>query len=233
MEKYIESMLPPMDEDEEIWPATDPPAWAKDIFTTCHEAALLAQEVYPPSDDSFLMLEALLIDSEKYPPPTICLEVGPGSGILLQGAKRLWPEAICIGMDRSPLACEVSQRINPNALIIRSSFAGGLRLDNEVDVGIFNPPYVVTPEDEMEGEGISISWAGGENGRVVLDAFIPLIPRLLAPHGRWYICGIIENDVPSLIELIEHHRLKPEVIIERTCGVEDLWVIRITHAEVK
>jgi len=231
MEKYIESLYPLDDEDDEIWPATDPPAWAEDIFKTCHEAALVAQEVYPPSDDSFLMLEALQRDSEKYPPPTICLEVGPGSGILLKGATRLWPQAVCIGSERSSFASEVSQRMNPKALIIQSSLASGLRLDNQVDVGIFNPPYVVTPESEMEGDGISISWAGGENGRAVLDAFIPLIPRLLAPGGRWYVCGIRENDVSSLKELIGLYGLNPEVILERTCGIEDLWVIKITHAE--
>lgn len=54
-----------------------------------------------------------------------------------------------------------------------------------VDILLFNPPYVPTddldPQDgfqdeEMNGYGISISWAGGPRGRVVIDQFLPLIP---------------------------------------------------------
>jgi len=209
----------------EIVPATDPPPWASDLFELCHEEALKAREVYPPSDDSFLLLEALELDFRQYPPPSVCLEVGPGSGICLLGAQRLWPNALVVGAEKSPFACELSQRLSPKALIVQSSLAVGLRL--QVDVGIFNPPYVVTPKEEMDGLGISISWAGGHRGREVLDAFLPSLKDLLAPQGRWYLCGIVENDLPDLRQRLTDLGLHPEVVIERTCGIEDLWVLKI------
>ena len=40
------------------------------------------------------------------------------------------------------------------------------------DVILFNPPYVPTPDDEINGNGIEISWAGGVNGRRIIDRFL-------------------------------------------------------------
>lgn len=45
----------------------------------------------------------------------------------------------------------------------------------------------------MEGCGISVSWAGGKDGREVIDRFMPEVPRMLAPGGRLYLVCIKEN----------------------------------------
>jgi methylase of polypeptide subunit release factors len=49
------------------------------------------------------------------------------------------------------------------------------RLHRSVDVLCFNPPYAVTPSDEIGGQGIEASWAGGIDGREVIDAMLPFV----------------------------------------------------------
>ena len=83
--------------------------------------------------------------------------------------------------------------------IINTDLVMGMEygLCHKVDILLFNPPYVPTPPDEgkisltysrsiayeinslfltaVGGCGISASWAGGLDGRVVIDRFLPLL----------------------------------------------------------
>lgn len=49
------------------------------------------------------------------------------------------------------------------------------RIDGTVDLLLFNPPYVPTPEEEITRGGIAAAWAGGERGRVVIDRVMPQV----------------------------------------------------------
>lgn len=44
-------------------------------------------------------------------------------------------------------------------------------------VQLFNPPYVPTDDSEITKGGIAAAWAGGTNGRVVIDRLLSQVLR--------------------------------------------------------
>ncbi len=79
-------------------------------------------------------------------------------------------------------------------------------LSNQVDILLFNPPYVPTPNEEVGSKGIEASWAGGANGRVVLDRALPQIAQLLAyPHGVAYMVVVDDNFPEQICQRMEEN----------------------------
>jgi release factor glutamine methyltransferase len=47
---------------------------------------------------------------------------------------------------------------------------------------------------QVGSRGIEAAWAGGRNGREVMDRFFPLAPELLSPRGLFYLVTVKENN---------------------------------------
>ena len=52
------------------------------------------------------------------------------------------------------------------------------RLGGKIDLMYFNPPYVLTPSEEVGSHSVEAAWAGGIDGREVIDEFMPYIKVL-------------------------------------------------------
>lgn len=46
----------------------------------------------------------------------------------------------------------------------------------------------------MESHGIEAAWAGGKNGREVMDRLFPIVSDLLSTRGLFYLVTIKENN---------------------------------------
>ena len=129
----------------------------------------------------------------------------------------------------------VKQNRARNIEVIQCDFAAPLRkrVEGKIDVLIFNPPYVPTPNDEVGGNDIAASWAGGDDGRVVIDRFLPNIPILLSKLGVCYMVLVQENKPIELCRILkDKYGLSMSVIRRCKARNEQLMIVKITYVNM-
>ncbi|KAJ1812164.1 HemK methyltransferase member 2 [Coemansia sp. RSA 2599] len=194
--------------------------------------------VYEPAEDTYLLLDALENDRAELQrlQPTICVEIGSGSGCVSAFLGQVLDPsaALVLSTDINPAATEATRQTaarTPSAAVFeqcRTRFVQALvpRLCGNIDLLLFNPPYVVTPSDEIDVTQEASAWAGGKDGREVLDRLLPHIPQLLAPAGRFYLVVIEENKPLDIIDYLSAHGLSGKRVLQRRAGRENLSILR-------
>lgn len=195
-------------------------------------------EVYEPCDDSFALVDALLADRTNLlqHKPSICMEIGCGSGYIITSlAVMLGHEGFVpyyIATDINPHAIRVTRETmdahGVYAELVNTDITSGLekRLAGSVDVLVVNPPYVPTPEDEVGFEGITSAWAGGENGRSVIDKILPAADNLLSEKGWLYMVTLTANKPSEICLEMRKKGYASRIILQRSTEEESLHIIK-------
>ncbi|KZT61072.1 hypothetical protein CALCODRAFT_491733 [Calocera cornea HHB12733] len=199
--------------------------------------------VYEPAEDSFILLDALEQDAEliRTCDPTITLEIGSGSGCVsafigqIIGARSVY---ICTDINADAARCTMTTgQVNKVALNpVITSLVEGLspRLLGNVDLLVFNPPYVPTYEEEaaraQSDRTISGAWAGGAHGMSVTQELLRITPSLLSKEGYFYLVALRENNPTAIAHQAQSELgLACHVVLERRAGIEHLFVLRFSH----
>ena len=236
-------------------------------------------EVYEPSDDTFLLLDALYLEFgdddcgiSKNSKVYNSLELGCGTGVatvflaqILRGLIDTRPYTTTCN-DGNRLQAEQQEElykckcqhyvtdVNEYALQVTSQTAveNGLEgrdilptkcdlastlldgtvcdLKGSIDVLLFNPPYVPTPDDEVGSDGIEASWAGGADGRVVIDRALPQIAELLSETGVAYMITVDDNYPEDIADLmLSTYNIMMEPFVRRKACNEYLTVQKMTR----
>ncbi|XP_063705957.1 methyltransferase N6AMT1 [Culicoides brevitarsis] len=217
--------------------------------STSHITPAEFDEVYEPSEDSFLLLDALEKDMEviRANKPLVCAELGSGSGIIITALSKLVESnSHCIAVDISKIACGVTKRTaianKTHVDCLNMNLLSSIK-DHSVDLLVFNPPYVPsrldkdTEERQLEQESVGASsdnlirtWAGGVNGREVIDKVVEEIDRVLAPHGTFYLLLLKENKPNEIIGDLKKRQFRAEIFMERRIIGEHLVILKIVKA---
>lgn len=198
------------------------------------------EQVYEPAEDTYLMCDTILKELHEIIAirPLLCLEIGSGSGCVITYLGQMfrskgYNNCLFIATDLNPAAAIATKYTAQSNFIfvdvILTNFTSGMDdfIHKSVDVILFNPPYVPTPDEEVGSHGISAAWAGGTDGRLVIDRFLTLLPNLLSATGICYLLLVQENRPKDVIRKLSGFGLRGEVVLRQQARNEHQMVLRI------
>jgi len=204
------------------------------IYEPAEDSYLLLDTLSLPDETAFLTARFT-----SSPAPLIC-EVGTGSGVVLAfltaNAHTIFgrSDILSLGTDLNSFACEATSKTVKQAIKDRTQhdkdgfhhatphFLGSVNTDltsallpNQIDVLIFNPPYVPAPMPDLSDSALhrtgteqmsrseafdrdshllSLSYAGGEDGMEVTNKLFDQLPDILSPErGVAYVLLCAQN----------------------------------------
>jgi len=171
------------------------------------------ENVYEPAEDSFLFAENL--DVEK---GAQILDVGTGCGML--GILVAEKAGNVVAGDLNPYAIRCAKEnatlnnLRCKMAFIQTDLLTALNENARFDLILFNAPYIPAAESEAES-WIGRSWAGGINGRQVIDRFISTATPHLKPNGRILLVQSTLANVEETITKFAEQNLKASIKAER------------------
>ncbi|KAF9576420.1 HemK methyltransferase member 2 [Mortierella alpina] len=165
--------------------------------------------------------------------PTISLEIGSGSGCVTAFVGKILGESNCYINPRAARATLGTAKQNQlSADVIETHLVDALlpRLEGQIDLLYFNPPYVLTPSEEVGSHSVEAAWAGGVDGREVIDEFLPFVKRLLSAKGAFYMVVVNENKPDDIRQIMKQDGFDSSVVKTRLAGREKLFILKFTRA---
>jgi HemK-related putative methylase len=172
--------------------------------------------VYPPSEDSVLLIEAFDVVTGE-----ALLEIGCGSGIVSLHCVKNGAVVTCGDLNEKAVALtKKNAELNALGLCVMHTNVYS-DITGQYDTILFNLPYL--PVDE-EGE-LAISWSGGNDGLGPLPALLGGAPSHLNPNGRIIVVVSSLMDQDRLSDLLSEYTVR--TLSELPLFFEKLRVLEI------
>jgi release factor glutamine methyltransferase len=238
------------------------------VYEPAEDSYLLLDTLSSETEKAFLRQRfGQTANSHHTSTSPLVVEIGSGSGVVLSFvhayAETIFGRAdiLTAGVDVNLHACKatvqtitVAEKDQEKQNQAHGFYLGNISADlttslesNKVDVLVFNPPYVPTPDlpllaqDEKlssydtDSHLLSLSYAGGEDGMGVTNRLLASLPGVLSPNrGVAYILLCAQNK-PELVKA-EIRKWGDDWTVEtvgssgKKAGWEKLQIIRICRA---
>lgn len=183
----------------------------KEVFFSDY-VFLVGEHVYEPAEDTFLVADKISVTNYN-----VVLDVGTGCGILAILAAKKAKKVV--GVDINPYAIKFANKnAETNRVSERIDFRLGDLFDpigksERFDLILFNSPYLPSEIDE-EKSWIGKAWAGGSNGRKVINRFIENVPNFITTNGKILLVQSSLSDVNRTLEMFDEINLKAKVVAQ-------------------
>lgn len=176
-------------------------------------------EVYNPSDDSFLLLRTVEVS-----PGETFLEMGTGSGLTALHAAKLGAKVTASDINPNAVEC-TRKNAERNGLVLETVRSNLFeKIPGTFDVVAFNPPYL--PGATSSTSWIEKAWAGGGEGSEIAVRFLEQAWAHLASDGRIYM---VLSSVGGLMSVLKaaKERYTSEMIEEKHMFFESIYSYRL------
>ncbi len=178
--------------------------------------------VYPPSEDTFLMLESVLKDLEKSHYSKI-LEIGCGSGLISVVLAKLGKQVTVIDIDPYAIKCTllnayingVRQRIR----VLLGDLFSPLHKGNLFDLIVFNAPYMPPKHNFID--------LRVEGGLDLIKRFLKGASTFLSDRGKIFLSSSSCTPISAVIDTIKDFNFRYEVMSTSHSFMEKIFVLKI------
>jgi len=197
-------------------------AYPKKVYFRDH-VFLVDEHVYEPAEDTFLIAEKMAVTEDD-----TVLDMGTGCGILAVLAAEKAKSVLAVDVNPYALQC-ASRNAETNGVKERIDFRRGdlfqsISPNERFSLILFNAPYLPSEPDE-EKSWIGKAWAGGRNGRKILDRFVVDAPNFLAAGGRIQLVQSSLSDVNRTIEMFGELDLRATAVAEVKVAFESIVLV--------
>lgn len=178
--------------------------------------------VYPPSDDSYLLAENLIIKQGE-----TVLEIGTGSGIVAMSASL--KTDFVTATDINYTAIELAEKNFRNNGINNIELCFGDLFEpvknKKFDVILFNLPYLPTSSEEILDDELNYAFDGGLDGRKTTDRFLNEVANYLTHKGKVQLVQSSLSDNNLTISILKSLGFNVEITASERFFFEEIVVI--------
>jgi len=184
---------------------------------------MVVEHVYEPAEDTFLLAEKLTVSEDD-----VVLDVGTGCGILAVFAAEKAKRVVAVDVNPHAIEC-ATNNAQTNDVKERIEFRQGdlfqpIKQNENFDLILFNSPYLPSEPDE-EKSWIGKAWAGGPDGRKVIDQFLVDAPNFLANGGKIQLVQSSLSNVNKTIQMFKKRNMRAKVAAQVKVAFENIVLI--------